>query len=209
MPDLLAMLAKGPDEADPRGMHQRYLCFALFDRRNGMLGRSLEGVDPETLQAAVGAGLRNEDGRARGSFGSVYRNLSYEAIEPLLPAIHEAIIEPAPSGIMFADGIRLAGLEVLAKHRIAEGVPLCITMIDPERWGMGNRINRCLATLRQYGGAARSEIPRLRKLEGELERKRWKPDKIEALGIPELIMEIEEDADPVELRPLVTAHSGA
>lgn len=202
VPDLLAMLAEGPDEADSRGMQQRYLCFALFDRRNGMLGRSLEGVDPETLQAAVVAGLHNEDGRARGSFDSVYQNLSYVAIEPLLPAIHEAIVEPAPSGIMFADGIRLAGLEVLAKHRIAEGVPLCIVMIDPDRWGLDNRINRCLATLRKYGGAARSEIPKLRELEGELVRKRWKPEKIEALGIPELIIEIEADADPAELRPL-------
>jgi hypothetical protein len=27
---------------DPRGMEQRYLCFALFNQRNGMLGRSLE-----------------------------------------------------------------------------------------------------------------------------------------------------------------------
>ena len=205
MPDLLAMLAEGPDAADPRGMQQRYLCFALFDQRNGMLGRSLEGVDPEALQIAVVAGLGNEDGRARESFSSVYKNLSYEAIEPLLPAIHEAIIEPAPSGIMFADGIRLAGLEVLAEHRIAEGVPLCMSMIDPDRWGLDNRINRCLAILRQYGGAARSEIPELRKLEGELERKRWKPEKIESLGIPELIIEIEADDDPVELRPLASS----
>jgi hypothetical protein len=209
MPELLLMLAEEPDEADPRGMHQRYLCFALFNRRGGMLGRSLEGVDPDALQAAVIAGLRNEDGRARGSFDSVYRNLSYEAIEPLLPAIHEAIVEPAPSGVMFADGIRLAGLEVLAEHRIAEGVPLCTMMIDPDRWGMGNRINRCLAILRQYGGAARSEIPRLRELEGQLEDKRWKPEKIEALGIPELIVEIEGDVEPVELRPLETTYPGA
>lgn len=203
MPDLLAMLAGGPTADDPRGMQQRYLCFALFDRRDGMLGRSLEGVDPVALQAAVVAGLRNEDGRARGSLGSVYRNLPYEAIEPLLPAIHEAIIEPAPSGIMFADGIRLAGLEVLARHRIVEGVPLCIAMIDPDRWGLDNRIGRCLAVLRQYGGAARSAVPRLRALPDELGRKRWKPEKIEALGIPELIAAIESDEDPVELRSLV------
>ncbi len=44
--------------------------------------------------------------------------------------------------------------------------------------------------------------PKLRELEGELVRKRWKPEKIEALGIPELIIEIEADADPAELRPL-------
>ena len=107
VPALLEMLAKDPAENDPRGMEQRYLCFALFNRRGGMLGRSLDGVDREALQAAVRAGLLNEDGRARGSIESVYRNLSFKEIEPLLPAIRRAVVEPAPSGIMFADGIRL------------------------------------------------------------------------------------------------------
>ena len=53
-------LAKGPSENDPRGMEQRYLCFALFNQRGGMLGRSLEGVDRELLYAAVRAGLRTK-----------------------------------------------------------------------------------------------------------------------------------------------------
>jgi hypothetical protein len=202
VPDLLTMLARKDPKSDPRGMQQRYLCFALFNRRGGMLGRSLEGVDRNALYAAVRAGLRNEDGRARGALGSVYRNLAFEEIEPLLPAIHQAVAEPAPSGIMFADGIRLSGLEILAKHRIAEGLPLCVSLIDPDRWGLRNRIKRCLTTLRQYGGAARSEIPRLRQLETELAAKRWKSEDIEALGIPALIRDIETDKNPPVLRSL-------
>ncbi|MHC5025024.1 MAG: DUF6288 domain-containing protein, partial [Planctomycetota bacterium] len=202
LPDLLTMLADHDVKTDPRGMQQRYLCFALFNQRDGMLGRSLDGVDRQLLYASVRAGLRNEDGRARGSIGSVYRNLSYEEVEPLLPAIYEAVIEPAPSGIMFADGIRLSGLEILAQHRIEEGLPLCVALIDPERWGLANRIKRCLATLRLYGGAATSEIPRLRRLEEDLAARRWKPEAIEALGIPELIEEIEADEDPPVLRSL-------
>jgi HEAT repeat protein len=202
VPDLLAMLARDDPESDPRGMQRRYLCFALFDRRNGLLGRSLAGVDREALYAAVRAGLSNEDGRARGSLESVYRNLSYEEIEPLLPAIHRAVMEAAPSGIMFADGIRLSGLEILAKHRIEEGLPLCIALIEPGRWGFKNRIERCLASLSRYGGAARSAIPRLRQLEEELAATRWKPEAIRALGIRALIREIEVDADPAALRPL-------
>ena len=133
---------------------------------------------------------------------SVYQNLSFAALEPLLPAIHEAIVEPAPSGIMFADGIRLAGLELFAKHGIAEGVPLCVTMIEPDRWGMGNRIDMCLKVLRQYGGAARSEIPRLRALQENLVERKWNPQKLAALDIPGLIREIEDDADPPTLRSL-------
>jgi hypothetical protein len=209
LPDLLTMLAQRDVEADPRGMQQRYLCFALFNRRGGMLGRSLDGVDRRLLYEAVAAGLRNEDGRARGSIGSVYRNLSYEEIEPLLPVIHQAVVETAPSGIMFADGIRLSGLEILARHRIEEGLPLCLSLVDPGRWGLAKRVKPCLAALALYGGAARSEIPRLRQLEKDLEARRWKPDKIEALGIPELIRAIEADEDPPVLRSLDDASRSA
>jgi hypothetical protein len=209
LPDLLEMLADRDVEGDPHGMQQRYLCFALFNRRDGMVGRSLDGVDRELLYEAVKAGLRNEDGRARGSIGSVYRNLTYEEIEPLLPAIYQAVTEPAPSGIMFADGIRLSGLEVLARHRIEEGLPLCISLIDPERWGLANRVKPCLAALRLYGGAARTEIPRLRELEEALAAKRWKPEAIEALGTPELIRAIETDEDPPVLRSLDVTGRGS
>ncbi|MFP4058487.1 MAG: DUF6288 domain-containing protein, partial [Candidatus Brocadiia bacterium] len=168
LPQLLHMLAKGPSENDPRGMEQRYLCFALFDRRRGMLARSLEGVDREALYAAVRAGLRNEDGRARGTISSVYQNLSYEEIKPLLPAIHEAIVEPAPSGIMFASGIRLAGIDLLARHRIKEGMPLCIEIMEIHKWGKRHRISQCLKTLGRYGAAAKPMLPRLRQLEKDL-----------------------------------------
>ena len=208
VPDLLAMLADHDVKADPRGMQQRYLCFALFNQRGGMLGRSLDGVDRKLLYAAVKAGLVNVDGRARGSLGSVYRNLSYEEIEPLLPAIYQAVIEPAPSGIMFADGIRLSGLELLGRHRIEEGLPLCVSLIDPGRWGLAGRIKRCLATLRLYRGAAQPELPRLRQLEKDLVAKRWKPDAIKALGIPALIREIETDENPPALHSLSGGRQG-
>ncbi len=202
LPDLLSMLAAPPDASDPRGMEQRYLCFALFNRRGGMLGRSLEGVEPDALRNAVAAGLQNQDGRARGSLGSVYQNLSFEQLQPLLPAIHAAIVEPAPSGIMFADGIRLAGVELFARHGVAEGAPLAVDLIDPGRWGMGNRIDKCLDVLRTYGGAARTEIPRLRALHADLVNRKWNPQRLEKLDIPGLIREIETDEDPRTLRPL-------
>jgi hypothetical protein len=168
LPDLLTMLAEYDPQSDPRGMQQRYLCFALFNQRGGMLGRSLDGVDRQLLYAAVKAGLRNQDGRARGSIGSVYQNLTYEEVEPLLPAIYQAVIEPAPSGIMFADGIRLSGLEILAKHRIEEGVSLCLDVMEIDRWGKQSRITGCLKALQTYGGAARPILPRLEELERQL-----------------------------------------
>ena len=202
VPELLAMLASEDPKSDPRGMQQRYLCFALFNQRDGMLGRSLEGVDREALYDGCSSGAAERGRPRRGVLGSVYKNLTYEEIEPLLPAIYQAVVEPAPSGIMFADGIRLSGLEILARHRIEEGLPLCVSLIDPDRWGLANRIKRCLDTLRLYGGAAKSEIPQLRRLEDELAAKGWKPEKIEELGIPALIQEIEADEDPPVLRSI-------
>jgi hypothetical protein len=203
VPKLLEKLALGPTENDPRGMEQRYLIFALFNKRGGLLGRSLDGVDREQLYTAVRAGLQNQDGRARGSFTSVYQSLSFEEIKPLLPAIHQAIVDPAPSGIMFADGIRLAGLQLLAKHRIAEGMPLCIDIMEIERWGKRNRINQCLKSLASYKGAAKPLLPELRELEKALqahgEAKGLKPqiDQLQAL-----IKSIEKADSGPELRSI-------
>jgi hypothetical protein len=165
VPELLAMLARGPASNDPRGMEQRYLCFALFNQRDGMLGRSLEGVDRPALYAAVRAGLANEDGRARGSIGSVFRNLSYEEIEPLLAAIYRAVVEPAPSGIMFADEIRIEGIRLLAKHRIQEGLDACVAYTRTQNpWASEKRTPELMQVLRRYGGHAKSTIPELRRI---------------------------------------------
>ena len=124
-------------------MEQRYLCFAVFEQR--MLKQSLDGVDRDLLRKAVRAGLQNEDGRARGSIGSVYQQLSYDEIKPLLPAIREAVVKPAPSGIMFADGIRLEGLALLAKHHIREGMPLCLDVMEIHKWGKKSRIDQAVS----------------------------------------------------------------
>ena len=203
VPELLTMLAAGPTQTDPRGMQQRYLMFALFDQRSGLLKRSLVGVDREALYEAVRAGLRNEDGRARSAIETVYRQLSYEEIEPLLPAIHQAVVNPAPSGIMFADGIRLSGLGVLAKQRIAEGMPLCIDTIEIDRWGMDNRIKKCLETLQIYGGAAKPLLPRLEELETKLRTHRDAKKFQAHIGLlGKTIMVIRSDSNPPELRPL-------
>jgi len=165
LPVMLERLTMGPTKTDPRGMEQRYLCFNVFGI---MLKKSLEGADLDLLRKAVAAGLQNQDGRARGNIGNIYQQLSYEEIKPLLPSIHEAIVKPAPSGEMFADGIRLSGLELLAKHRIREGMALCLDIMDIERWGKKNRIDRCLEILAIYGGSARPLLPQLRQLEKDL-----------------------------------------
>ena len=170
VPQLLELLAQVDIENDPRGMQQRYLSFALFDR-DGMLGRSLDGVDREALNNAVRAGLKNQDGRARGSIGSVYRQLSLAEIQPLLPAIHEAIIQPAPSGEMFADGIRVEGLRLLAEHHIEEGISaLVLYTRDQNPWESQNRTPELMKILLSYGAHAKGVIPELTKIANYFEK---------------------------------------
>ena len=200
VPELLERLAQDPTGEDPRGMEQRYLCFAVFGK---MLKKSLDGVDRDLLRKAVAAGLRNQDGRARGEVGGIYQQLGYEEIKPLLPAIHEAIVKPAPSGEMFASGIRLSGLELLARHRIQEGMPLCLAVMEIDKWGKRDRITRCLKILGTYGAAAKPLLPQLRELEQKLavhsEARGLKPQ-IDQLR--SLIAEIESATGDVGLRSL-------
>jgi hypothetical protein len=165
LPDLLGLLAEGPTKEDPRNMQQRYLSFALFNKRGGLIGRSLEGVDRDLLHKAVAAGLRNEDGRARGSFVSVYDNLGPEEIKPLLPAILGAVTEPAPSGIMFADEIRLAGMRILVKHQVPEGIDACVEWLRTQNhWHSADRTVELMKILLEYGPAAKSAIPELKEI---------------------------------------------
>ncbi|MDC0288366.1 DUF6288 domain-containing protein [Rubripirellula sp.] len=206
VPAMLERLASPDRENDPRGMEQRILCFSLFNRRGGLIGRSLDGVDRTLLLRAVRVGLQNEDGRARGSLETVYANLSYDEIKPFLPAIHQAIVEPAPSGIMFASGIRVSGVELLAKHRIREGMPLCIQIMEIDKWGKKNRITKCLKTLESYGPAAKAVLPELRQLEKDLrshsEARMLAPV---TQQVTSLIKKINTAEDTAELRSITDA----
>jgi hypothetical protein len=172
VPQLLELLAQVDAGNDPRGMQQRYLSYALFDGEDGgMLSQSLDGVDREALYKAVRAGLKNQDGRARGSIGSVYQHLSAEEIKPLLPAIYQAVIEPAPSGEMFADTIRVEGLRLLAKHRIEEGIRACVNYTrDQNPWDSQERTPELMKVLLSYGTHAQSVIPELTKIANYFEK---------------------------------------
>jgi len=200
---LLEQLAQVDTANDPRGMQQRYLSFALFDD-NGMLRRSLEGVDREALYKAVRAGLKNQDGRARGAISSVYRNLSTEEIKPLLPAIYQAVVEPAPSGEMFADGIRVEGLRLLARHRIKEGISACVKYTrDQNPWASEKRTPELMKILLSYGTHAKAVIPELTRIGDYFAKEEKNFPKhlmqLKAKSVRETIAAIEASTDTPEL----------
>jgi hypothetical protein len=136
-----------------------------------MLKNSISGVDLKPLQKAILTGLQNEDGRARGQISHVYEHLTLEQIKPLLPAIVQAIEQPSPSGEMFAEGIRIAGLKLLAKHHVKEGMSACVDYILAQNpWASEHRTPEILAILESYGANAQATIPQLRKTAAKLDK---------------------------------------
>jgi hypothetical protein len=188
-------------------MEQRFIAEAVFGRHAGLLGRALDGVDRQQLFRAVQAGLANEDGRCRSTIAGIYRRLPSEDIEPLLPAILAAVVEPAPSGEMFADGVRLEGLRVLAAHHVEEGIRACADYLrDQNPWASQNRTPEILAILTSYGAHAAVVLPDLRALaadyaDGEPDF----PGKLsqqKAAAVREAIGTIEASTERPELRRL-------
>ena len=143
--------------------------------------QSFDDVDKNQLLTAIAQGLKNQDGRARSEVSEVYRRLSYQQIQPLMPAILEAIEKPAPSGEMFADGVRLNGLKVLALHHIKEGMQATADYLKTQNpWASEHRTPEILTVLDAYGAEAQAIIPQLEETaasfdQGEKQRKGASP----------------------------------
>lgn len=171
--DLLAMTLR-PNPADPRRMAQRSAAVALFSPYPGhrepksILAESLDGVDRKLLYPAIQSLLQNEDSVARSSVRTVFNELNDSDLAQLLPAISASIEHLAPSNEMFGDGIRLAGLDLLSRLHIREGMTLCVTVIEPGRWGLYQRLNKIVEYLPRYGTLAKPVLPQLREIRAQL-----------------------------------------
>ncbi len=206
LPDLLARIAAGPTDEDPRGMEQRFMSQVVFQK---MLGGQtpLDGVDREQLEAAIAKGLHNEDGHARSAVSDVYARLSFDELKPLLPAILEATRTAAPSGEMFAEGVRVNGLKVLAQHRVEEGMAACVAYLRGQNpWASEHRTPEILACLKPYGAHAQAFLPQLREIMADFED--GEPDfpkhlsLQKAQAVRETIAAIEASKDRPPLRSL-------
>lgn len=206
LPDMLEIVTGGPSLEDPRGMEQRFFTTAIF--ANMLTNpQSLAQVDSQQLQAAIVSGLKNQDGHARSEISEFYRRCSYEEIQPLLPAIYEAIVQPAPSGEMFADGVRINGLKVLAQHRVEEGMQACADYLRTQNpWASEHRTPEILRILDDYGAAAQRILPHLKETASLFEQgepdfpKRLSEQK--ARAVRQQIVKIEAAMESPELRSL-------
>ena len=167
--DLLSLTVRR-NPADPRGMAARSAGVALFAPYPGrseprsILAESLAGVDRELLVPAIRTMLQHEDSVVRGSLRRAYAHLTDQDLVQLLPDIVRAVERIAPSNEMFADGVVLAGLDLLSRLRVREGMALCVSAIEPDRWGERNRTKVCLSYLRRYGAHAKPLLPKLKEI---------------------------------------------
>jgi hypothetical protein len=204
LPELLDLVARAPSAEDPRGMEQRFVAFAVFGQLLPRL-KSFDDVDKDQLLTAISQGLQNQDGRARSEISDVYGRLSYQQIRPLLPAILEGIKTPAPSGEMFADGVRLNGLKVLASHHIEEGMQATADYLRTQNpWASEHRTPEILEVLDAYGAEAQVIIPHLEATaaifaQGEVNFPK-KLSKQKARAVRDAIQKIKSAQDHPELR---------
>ncbi|BCX47798.1 PBS lyase heat-containing protein [Haloferula helveola] len=200
VPDLLAMTAR-VNPADPRRMAHRAACAALFAPYPGaggprsLLAESIEGIDRDLLYPAIESALQNDDPVARGSVAKLYGKLSDEDLVRLLPSILKAV-DLAPSNEMFGDGVRISGLDLLSRLHIREAIPLCVTLVEPDRWGAGKRLKPAMKFLARYGDAAKDQLPELKKMRAEfVASTRRREDTDEVRAIDAAIAEIESAGD--------------
>ena len=162
--DLMAMALRATP-ADPRRMPQRAASRALFSPYPGnreprsLLADSLDGVDRTQLLAVMKSFLHNDDSVVRASIIRALGKLDDRDLAPLLPDLINAIENLAPTNEMWADDIRKAGLDILSRHHIREGMTLCVSTIG---WRWGLQWQNRLEYLKRYGACAKEMVPLLR-----------------------------------------------
>ena len=171
VPKLLQLTLAGTP-GDPRETARRYLGISLFladyvDNlpRRGLLADSFEDVDRTALLRTIRLLLTVDDGMVRWHMGKAFDKLQPAELDALWPEITAAVGKPAPSGEMFGNEIRMAGIKLLAKHHIGEGMRAILDYArTQDGWASENRMAGQMAALVSYGTAAQALLPEVREL---------------------------------------------
>ena len=189
------------DESDPMEFGVGALAYALFYPGGsygprGILSGSIAEIDKKSLYPAIRSVAANPDSHARGCLRSTYRLLTMEDVKVLAPEFYASIKDMAPANTMFSKGVRLAGVQAMARLRIEEGLQLAIMLINLREWGRNYVTAAALDILKQYRGAARPILPELKKLKVQWQKER-RADWLKKLAA--LTTLIENDKNPPKL----------
>ncbi len=167
IPILLRMAVKHFPN-DPRRILQSSISEVLFYKGNAQPRRGLlvehgvKSVSRELLLPAIKEILTNDNGRARSNLAWVYNELTQDELKQMWGSVYRATRKIAPSGIMFASGIQVDGLKLMAKNRTQEGLESCVWYIRHQNGhGSGPRTPEILSILMTYGAHAKAYIPKL------------------------------------------------
>ena len=152
------------DWRDPIQISNGFLTEALF---NNSIAAATIAAPKELLYPAVKVGIKQPDSHARCYLNDfVQNNLTREDVQALLPDICRLVAVPSEADTMWHPYPRAAGIGVLAKYQIKEGIALALKMqVVPEGFGWGGDkfIIPGLYALGSYGDAARWTLPALKK----------------------------------------------
>ena len=170
VPQLMQMVVRD-NPADPRKIEAKYLGYALFRDNfidqmpiaNGLVAGSLEGVDRQLLYPAVRTLLALDDGLGTASIVSLFKTMNADDLKAVTPSLVKVAADTAPSGEMFAQGIRVSAIQYFAKNKVPDGLPAIMEYLRTQN-GWGNQIVFVLKELAKYGPAAKPLLPELRQL---------------------------------------------
>jgi len=202
-PMLNAFIANATDPdvivwSDPLQASNTFLGFALWGdaiygyQVNGgaNLGTYTINAAKSLLYPAVKAGLKQPDSYSRqGASDFVYNKLTLADVRALPLDFINIIQYECQVDRMWSAGSRARGIQTLAKHKIAEGIPLALAMLEVPagfEWGSGEYLIPALNVLASYGDAARWTLPALRGYLGT-----WGPQSSEYATLVSTIASIE------------------
>jgi HEAT repeat protein len=192
------------DETDQMQFAVGALSYALFYPGgaygpSGILSKSVDGVSKDLLYPAIRSVAINPDSAARGCLRSTYTLFTLDDVQALAPEIVASIETMAPANTMFSKGVRLAGIQMMARLKIEEGIPLTIMLMNIKDWGKGYIIQTSLDVLKQYRGAAKAALPDLKKLAADVPKKMNDKAQAEHDKLLKLIELIETDTTQPKL----------
>ncbi len=157
----------------------------------GLLAGSIREISKDQLYPVIRTIVTNPDSAARGCLKSAYANFTIEDMQALAPEVVTSISEMATANTMFSKGVRLGGIQALARLKIEEGIPLTLMMMNLPDWGKAYIRAESLKVLKEYRGAAKSVVPDLKKIAEESPK--------EKAAIMEVVGIIESDTNPPKL----------
>ena len=199
IPDLMRAILENDEKAFFRPEMQAFSYSLGYDGGpiaplyfTGILAKTPEGENPlndldrSLLYPVVKKLSQSRSGRVRGCGLYVFKYFDRDDVAAMAQVIMDVVKDPPPDFAMFRDSPRAAGIDLLARLKITDGIPLCLDTMDVGEWGSQMRHPNRLEALQTYGNLARSQLPWLHEIRYQLrndEHKKLLDDTIKVIEL--------------------------